>query len=106
MGKAERDKGARAERELAQIFRDHGIEARRGYTFCRESDVVGVPGIHIETKHVERLNVREAYRQAVAEAEKRKDGRPVVCHKKNRDIWLATMDLETFIFLLKGGKDD
>lgn len=86
---------------MARIFREAGIDAHRGYVFHRESDVVGVPGIHCEVKHVEKLNVRQAYKQAVTEAEKRKDGEPVVFHKKNNDGWLVTLSLPFFLKLIK-----
>lgn len=99
-GKASRNKGKRYELELMHILRDfYGYDVRRGYVFQHESDVIGLPGIHIECKAVEKLNVREAYRQAIAEAEKRKDGLPVVFHHKSRDGWLVTMSLENWMDL-------
>ena len=58
MGKAQREKGKRGERELAGILRDYGYDTRRGQQFCGSdgsADVVGLPGIHIECKRVEKL---------------------------------------------------
>ena len=63
MGKSQREKGKRGERELAGKLRDHGYDCRRGQQFCGisgDADVIGLPGIHIECKRVERLNLQEA----------------------------------------------
>lgn len=99
MGKKERDKGARGERLLRDYLNSFGLAVRRGYVFCRESDVVGMQGIHIECKFVEALNVRKAMGQAIAEAEKRKDGLPAVFWKKSREPWLTIMRTEDFMKL-------
>lgn len=101
MGKKEREKGTRGERMLRDYLNSFGFAVRRGYVFCRESDVVGLQGIHIECKNVERLNVREAMQQAIAEAEKRKDGLPAVFWKKSRRPWLTIMRTEDFMTLYK-----
>lgn len=100
MGKAERDKGARGERELACILRVmYGYDVHRGSVFLHQSDMVGLPGIHPEVKRVERLNVSAAMHQAVEEAAKREDGIPTVFHRKNHGEWLVTMRLEDWIDL-------
>lgn len=105
-GKSARDKGKRYELELVHILRGfYGYPVRRGYVFQHESDVVGLEGIHIECKAVERLNVREAYRQAVDEAHKRNDGVPVVFHHKNRQGWLVTLSLADFMDMYGGWND-
>lgn len=106
MGKKERDKGARGERLLRDFLNSFGLAVRRGYVFCRESDVVGMQGIHIECKFVEALNVRKAMAQAIAEAEKRKDGLPAVFWKKSREPWLTIMRTEDFmkLYMMARGK--
>ncbi len=46
-------------------------DCRRGQQYCGCSgaaDVVGLPGIHIECKRVERLNLHDAMDQAVRDA--------------------------------------
>ena len=97
-GRGSRNKGANGERELAKILREqYGIEAQRGKVFYHESDLIGIPGIHPEVKRVERLNIHEAVKQAIDEAEKRKDGKPVVFHRRNRGGWLVTLRLEDFM---------
>jgi Holliday junction resolvase len=89
-----RNKGAGGERELAKILNEHGIKAHRGYVQFKQSDLVGIDGIHPEVKRVEKLNIHEAMRQAIEEAEKRNDGAPTVFHRTNRGAWLVTMLLE------------
>ena len=98
-GKSARDKGARGERELANLLRDMwGYDTRRGLTFAHESDMVGLPGIHPEVKrYKDKLNVRAALEQAEREAKIRCDGLPVVFHKKDYCKWRVTTRLETLI---------
>ncbi len=99
-GRAARNKGAAAERELAALIRDTwGYEVHRGKVFYHESDLVGLDGIHVEVKRQERLNIYEAVRQAISEAGKRKDGVPAVFHRRDREGWLVTMRLEDWIDL-------
>lgn len=99
-GRAARNKGADAERELANLIRDnYGYPVHRGKVFYGESDLVGLTGIHPEVKRVERLNVHGAMAQAITEADKRKDGLPTVFHRRDRESWLVTMRLEDWIDL-------
>ena len=65
--------------------------------------MVGLPGIHIEVKRVERLNVPEAMRQAVRDAERFQDGMPALFHRRNRQPWLVTVRLEDFMELYQNG---
>lgn len=99
-GKAARNKGANAERELAGILRDwYGYDVHRGKVFYHESDLVGLDGIHIECKRVEKLNIHKALTQAIDEAKKRNDGIPAVFHRRDREGWTVTMRLEDWIDL-------
>ena len=91
-------KGNEAERELAAILREYGYQARRGVQFCGlngDADVIGLQGVHIEVKRVERLNIHDAMKQAVRDA--RACEKPVVMHRRNRTEWLVTMRLDDFI---------
>lgn len=98
MGRRNRNRGARAERELANLFRErYGIECKRGQVFNHQSDLVGLPFIHPEVKRVEKLNVYEAMHQAIVEAGIRQDGLPAVFHRKDRTDWLVTMRLEDWV---------
>lgn len=97
-----RAKGARGERELSSKLKEHGYETRRGQQYCGsngDGDVVGLPGIHIECKRVERLNLYDALAQARSDA---KDGEtPTVFHRKDRSEWLVTMSLDDWMKLYK-----
>lgn len=101
-----RQKGARAERQFAEVCREHGYEARRGQQYCGangDADVIGLPKIHIECKAVERLNIFDAMAQSVRDA---KDGEiPIVAHKKNNTKWLITMEAESFFELYREWED-
>ena len=101
-----REKGKRGERELAGILRqEYGFDTRRGQQYCGangDADVVGLPGIHIEVKRVERLNILDAMAQARADA--RMDEFPAVFHRKNNSEWMVTMTLEDFMEIY-GGSD-
>lgn len=98
-GRASRRKGASAERELAKVFQEHGLDVHRGFTFHHESDLVGLDGIHPEVKRVEKLNISKAMEQAREESKKRQDGIPTVFHRRDREPWLVTMELEYWIDL-------
>lgn len=102
MGKASRDKGKRGERELAGILRDYGYDCRRGQQFCEsngDADVVGLPGIHIECKRVERLDLYGAVEQAKRDA--KEEELPVVIHRRNNCEWLVTMPLEEWMSMYR-----
>ena len=95
-----RQKGARFERRLAGILRDYGYDCRRGQQYSGangDADVIGLPGIHIEAKAVERLNIYDAMFQSKRDA--REGEIPVVVHKKNNCNILVTMELEEFMRL-------
>lgn len=95
-----RQKGARGERELAKLLRERGYATRRGQQYCGangDADVVGLDGVHIECKRVERLNIHQAMEQAESDA--REKEKPAVFHRKDRTDWLVTMKLEDFMEL-------
>jgi Holliday junction resolvase len=95
-----KQKGARFERQLASKFREYGYEARRTAQYCgntgEASDVVGLPYIHIEAKHQERMQLYDWMEQAKRDA-KGSDNFPVVFHKKNNAEILVTMEFDTFM---------
>lgn len=95
-----RQKGARGERELSRLLRQYGYESRRGQQYSGangDADVIGLPGVHIECKRVERLNISEAMQQAQRDA--REGEAPAVFHRKNREQWLVTMPFDDWIKL-------
>ena len=108
MGKSKkinsRAKGASAEREVAALIREYGIEARRGQQFSGSADspdvVADIPGWHLEVKRVENLSLYKAMDQAVRDSGA---GRcPVVVHRRNGRSWVAILDFETFLRLVSG----
>ena len=100
-GKASREKGARFERELSKLFNEYGFNTHRGYVQFKQSDVIGLDGIHIEAKAVERLNPWAALQQATEEAKKRKDGLPTVFWKRSRKGIMVCMSFNDFMTLYK-----
>ena len=106
-----RQKGKRGELELARQLRDYGYDCRRGQQYCGangDADVIGLPGIHIECKRVEKLNIYEAMAQAIRD---KRDGElPAVFHRKDHCGWLVTMPLDDWIAMYRefsaGGEPD
>ena len=97
-----RDKGKRGELEAAHVLKDYGYDARRSQQYAginSDADVVGLPGIHIEVKRVEKLNIENAMEQSVRD--KREGEIPIVMHRKNRKPWLVTMPLDYWMLLYK-----
>jgi Holliday junction resolvase len=103
LSRLSRDKGKRGERELAQFFRDHGVNARRGQQFKGGADspdvVHDLPGIHAESKRTERLRIYEALEQATEEA--RAGDIPAVFHRANNKPWITILPAADFIALVK-----
>lgn len=66
-----RTKGAVGERELAKRLSEYGYDCHRGQQFKGgpdSPDVHGLPGIHIECKRVEHLNLYDAMAQSVGDS--------------------------------------
>ena len=93
-------KGTNGERELVNILKSYGFDCRRSQQYCGYADgsladVIGLDGIHIEVKRVERINIDACMEQAVRDC---KDGEiPTVWHRRNRKPWYVTMRLEDWI---------
>ena len=97
-----RNKGKRGELELAKKLREYGYDSRRGQQYSGangDADVVGLPGIHIECKRVEKLNIYDAISQAKHDA--KAEEMPVVVHRKNNSEWLVTLPLDDWIKLYR-----
>ena len=106
IGRSSKNKGAVGERELAKVLNElFNISAIRGRQFCGSAgnpDVllqkqageerVNLPGLHIECKRVERLNLYDALKQSESDA--REGEIPVVCHRRNRDSWIISFRLD------------
>lgn len=100
MGKHERERGKEGEREVANIFKAHGIDAHRGQQFHGgpdSPDVVGLPGHHIEVKRVETLRLNEAIKQSEDDAGEGEV--PCVVFRRNRQPWRIILPLEDYLDL-------
>lgn len=97
-----KQKGKVGELEFAKLCREYGFDCRRSVQYAginHDADVVGLPGLHVEVKRVEKLNVSGALGQATRD--KAKDEIPIVAHRKNREPWLVTMKAEDWFELYK-----
>lgn len=107
-GKFSKEKGKRGERMLAKWLQSHGYEAKRGQQQTGASgvaDVVGLPGIHIECKNVEELNIPKAMEQAQADAyaDSLRHGctmLPTVWHKQGRKPWKVIIQARDLQYML------
>lgn len=108
MGNMSREKGKRGEREWAAVCREQGYDCRRTSQYCGKtgdaSDVVGLPGIHIEVKRVERLDLYGAMGQARRDA--KLGALPIVAHRKNERGWVVSMDAEDWFRLYRAWEAD
>ena len=97
------EKGKRGERELRDFFRDHGFTARRGQQFSGGGDspdvVHNIPGIHVECKRTETLQLWPAMDQATHDAAP--GNIPVVFHRPSRRSWIVVLDASDFLSLMK-----
>lgn len=107
-------KGSDGELELAKFLQAHGYNARRGQQYSGangDADVEGLPGIHIECKRVEKLNIDDAMEQSIKDAyadsiKKGSEVVPVVFHRRNRRPWKVTLLAEDFLKIYEGGRKD
>lgn len=101
-----RNKGAAGERELAAKLREYGYQCRRGQQYSGangDADVVGLPGVHIECKRVEKLNLYDAMAQSVRDAKDIET--PAVFHRKNNKEWLVTLRMDDFMKMYKSTEE-
>lgn len=103
-----KQKGARFERLLAAKLREYGYDTRRTAQYCGNTgdaaDVIGLPNVHIEAKHQERMQLYDWMAQAKRDA---KNGLlPAVFHKKNNAPILVTMEFEDWMKLYERGGND
>lgn len=90
MGRMSRNKGKRGEREAAkELNRLFGLEARRAQQYCGEAgdaDLIGIEGIHVEVKRVERFCLHPSLEQA--DSDKKAGDIPVVLTRQNGKGWV------------------
>lgn len=104
MGKSNQRKGREAERELAEILRGYGFNAEPGkaLNYGTEADVVGLPGLHLEVKRCERLQLPAWIEQAERDAARFNDGVPLVVFRQNRQPWRVCLRLTDFLVIYGG----
>lgn len=107
MGKYERERGARFEREVAKILREHGIEAERG---CQHAGGKDSPDVkhnlgdyHLECKFSEHFAVWSAMAQSERDAGDNEI--PIVVFKRNYSKVYAVLEFEELIEIIKKGKE-
>ena len=95
MGRTERQKGKRGEREAAkELTRLLGIPFRRTQQFKGtpiSADVEGLDGLHIEVKRREKLNFYKALETARDESG---DDTPIVLTRRNHKDWVVICYME------------
>ena len=110
LGKYSKEKGKRGEREVANILKSYGFNARRTAQYCGKtgdaSDVVGIDGFHVEVKFVEKLNVWNAMKQAERDADAEFVNRgtvkkPVVIYRKKNEDWHCILGIDDFVELVQ-----
>lgn len=65
--------------------------------FDHESDVIGVPGLHVEVKYQKTAKVWAWLNQAASEAKIKNDGQPVVWFRRPREPWRVILDAQLFL---------
>ena len=106
MAKKSQQKGRAGELELTKILNGYGfteVHPGRPLAFGSEADISGLKGVHCEVKRSERLNLYDAIRQSTEDSERFGDGMPAVFHRRNRQQWLVTMPLNSWIELYMKG---
>ena len=95
MGMFSRSKGKRGERMFASLCREQGYDVHRTSQYCGKhgtADVVGLPGVYVEVKYVQALNIAKAMEQSERDADAAgKDEFPIVASKRSKEPWLVTM---------------
>lgn len=95
MGMFSRSKGKRGERMFASLCREQGYDVHRTSQYCGKhgtADVVGLPGVYVEVKYVQALNIAKAMEQSERDADAAgKDEFPIVASKRAKEPWLVTM---------------
>ena len=100
-GKPSREKGKRGEREAAKALSDLlGLDVRRGVQYQGgpdSPDVVGIPGVHVEVKRTERLQLMPAIQQAQEDA--REGDTALVMWRRSRSPWIVCLPLDGLLGL-------
>lgn len=105
MGKSQRDKGARGEREVADLFEDQGLKARRGMRQSQdatgEPDVVvePAPWLWVEVKRGKTTRPVAALKQAIKAAGANRV--PIAVTRDDYDAPVVTLRFADFIGFIR-----
>lgn len=101
MGSKSVQKGARAEREVMSILKEHGYPVERGGTqsFGERPDLYGLDHVHLEVKRAECARIWEWMEQSREDAARFGDGWPTVIFRRSRSDWLICMQLSDWLTL-------
>lgn len=106
-GRASRNKGAAAEREVAKIINEHlGTDLRRtplsgGMVWA--GDIRGWDGWHIEVKRQERLAIPAWLEQT--ESDCPEGDTPLLIFRQSHQPWRAVLRLTDLLQLIKDGEN-
>lgn len=112
IGRSSKRKGKIGELEVVNLLKAAGFKnAHRTAQYKGKTgqagDVEGLPGIHIEVKRVERLNLKKAYEQAVNDSKENGNNEiPAVFHRGSYEPWMVTLSLQDFLELMKKGESN
>ena len=104
MGHRSQRKGRAGELELVSVLKGYGyenVQPGEAVSYGVVPDIVGLPGVHIECKRCEALRIADWMKQAERDAQRFHDGLPVIFHRRNRQPWLVTMRLDSFMEIYK-----
>ena len=96
-GKHSREKGKRGEREAAKALTAIlGVPVTRSVQYSGKgegpSDVVGIPGLHVEVKRTERFRSRESLDQAISDSNG--EDVPIVLTRAGGEDWRVFLRLK------------
>lgn len=104
-GKFSRDKGARGEQGVVQLFRAAGFDAKRGVGQSQSGrntpDVIveKLPWLWVESKLGKKPNIRSAFEQAKTAC--REGNIPIAVTRDDRKVALVSMEIPAFLFFLR-----
>ena len=104
MGRMQREKGKRGEREVVALMRAYGFEARRGQQYRGGGDspdiIHNIRGVYIEVKFREQLSLYPV----LEETERGRElscARSVVFYRRKTKPWVVVMYAEDYLELMQ-----
>ncbi len=107
MARTSQRKGRAGELELCRVLSGFGYDVKPGaaVSFGSTPDAVGLPGIHIEVKRREQMDIASALKQAEVDAQ-RFGGVPCVFYRRSREPWRVVVPLTAWIEMFKAWSGD